>query len=361
MILNRGDKQYTDIEKFKKYELTTCIAYEMAIRNDEVIKLVNKAFRAYIDKDLKEDIEPKDWRSTKYSGKYFKELRDKYLFSQDLYLKYHFFSSLWEEISELFEKNNFYNKELKGILEIIKKESRKFNKNEKDYLCSIKPINIRMLASLIFNEKKIHKYKDTHKDKDTIYTFLERDTLIFREKIYHIEDDEEEKITKNSIEPNYSRPSLFTFYKSVEKDIKLNLAMPKDELIDFIEKIKSEYDKNHKSIMSISELLGEELEPFRDMIFKENNNPLLDRKTKKQMRATSFTSNAFKMADILFIYDCLVLGYKKLKIKYLLTGYYESINKNDTIDDERYRRYVTIARDFIDNMRYKELFLGSSI
>jgi len=32
IVPNRGDKQYTDIEKFREYEYTECIAFEMAVR-----------------------------------------------------------------------------------------------------------------------------------------------------------------------------------------------------------------------------------------------------------------------------------------------------------------------------------------
>lgn len=38
----RSDKQYKEIEKFRDYELTQCIAYEMAIRNAENIKLAEE-------------------------------------------------------------------------------------------------------------------------------------------------------------------------------------------------------------------------------------------------------------------------------------------------------------------------------
>jgi hypothetical protein len=37
----RSDKKYRRIENYEKYEFTHCIAYEMAIRNSEVIKLTN--------------------------------------------------------------------------------------------------------------------------------------------------------------------------------------------------------------------------------------------------------------------------------------------------------------------------------
>ena len=41
-ILPRNHKQYKEIENFKTYELTPCIAYEMAIRNQDVKDLLKK-------------------------------------------------------------------------------------------------------------------------------------------------------------------------------------------------------------------------------------------------------------------------------------------------------------------------------
>ena len=37
---NRNDKVYKEIERFKDYELTNCIVYEMAIRNEYVKELM---------------------------------------------------------------------------------------------------------------------------------------------------------------------------------------------------------------------------------------------------------------------------------------------------------------------------------
>ena len=37
----RKDPIYTEIEQFEEYEFTNCIAYEMAIRNNEVKRLFN--------------------------------------------------------------------------------------------------------------------------------------------------------------------------------------------------------------------------------------------------------------------------------------------------------------------------------
>ncbi len=303
-IPNRGDKQYTDIEKFKKYELTHNICYEMAIRNDEVQTLIKKYVGKYYNSIVEYNIERQ---------KLYNKLMDYFINPiSGLHLNYHFFPKEMRNI-KFTVKSSFNNYELKY-------------KNE--------------------NIKVYEKYNDLY----SIHTSQSIETF-----------SDDGSITTNNIllTPIYSRPSLS--YSDNEKTvaIRLNLAMPKKELIDFIERLKYNYDKDHKTIISISELLGEELMPFQDIIFNTEKNIILDRKTKKQMRATSFTSHGFKMADILFIYDCLALNYNQQKIKYLLAEYYATQNKRDTIDDERYRRYVAIGKDFIDNKRYKELFLGT--
>ena len=41
-FISRNDEQYTEIDRFEPYELTPCIAYEMAIRNNKVKKLLKR-------------------------------------------------------------------------------------------------------------------------------------------------------------------------------------------------------------------------------------------------------------------------------------------------------------------------------
>ena len=37
----RSDKIYQEIEEFEEYELTQCVVYEMAIRNEDVQKIIH--------------------------------------------------------------------------------------------------------------------------------------------------------------------------------------------------------------------------------------------------------------------------------------------------------------------------------
>ena len=52
----RKNKVYKAIENFKDFELTNCIAYEMAIRNDKNIELINLFTKEYLNKINTEDI-----------------------------------------------------------------------------------------------------------------------------------------------------------------------------------------------------------------------------------------------------------------------------------------------------------------
>lgn len=47
--LTRDLKQYRDVEKFYEYELTSCMAYEMAIRNSNVIDIIKNQIKSIDD------------------------------------------------------------------------------------------------------------------------------------------------------------------------------------------------------------------------------------------------------------------------------------------------------------------------
>lgn len=75
--LTRDLKQYRDVETFEEYELTSCIAYEMAIRNDEAIELIKNSG----DDEL---------------------LFTKYLFGGEFWVNYHFFADKFTYIHDDF-------------------------------------------------------------------------------------------------------------------------------------------------------------------------------------------------------------------------------------------------------------------
>jgi len=278
--LTRNNKQYVDIENFKEYEFRTCIAYELAIRNKEVIEFITNGFTEYIEMDINEEMkEPtlQELGAMKYSGKYFKKLRDTYFMPQALYLKYHFFSDVWEEIETLINQHEAYYKRLKEIVQDMQMENRclteeeeKFCKNKKD---------IKMLVSLIFDNKEFNSKNFMYGDGKVCNT-INRRTSLFSEALYHVEDGREEKITAQLIEPNFSRPKLISFKKTVERDIRVNLELPTKEIISFIEELKKEFKNNRETFLNIEQLFNSST--------KEKGNITYGKK---------------RVADMLFIYD----------------------------------------------------------
>ena len=81
MKISRNDIQYIEVEHFEDCEFTTCIAYEMAIRNDRVIELVKNQLE-YIERN-----------NNLMDSDILDELLEKF-YINELYLNYHFFSDL---------------------------------------------------------------------------------------------------------------------------------------------------------------------------------------------------------------------------------------------------------------------------
>lgn len=93
MKINRNDKQYLEIESFEDYEFTSCMAYEMAIRNNRVIELI------------KNNLEYINGNNRLFDSDIEMELLEKY-YINEIYLNYHFFSDV-VNINEEKNKNGW--------------------------------------------------------------------------------------------------------------------------------------------------------------------------------------------------------------------------------------------------------------
>lgn len=160
-----------------------------------------------------------------------------------------------------------------------------------------------------------------------------------------------------TIKRNYAVLDRTPFY---DKNLKTNnilididLNKSENEIIDFIKKIKNDYDldkKNNKegykfkNIPKIYDLLGMKEDDIftcdiRDCIVNSDNN-----------------KNMFeKYADILFIYDCKIAGYTNKEIYEEFTKYYHHGIKQESI-----KKYYNIAREYIDNQKYLSFLTGYS-
>ena len=202
----RNDLIYKEIEEFQDYELTNCVAYEMAIRNEILIKILDD----YLD--------TKDELIFGEDEKEYKLLND-YGFNS--------LSLSCYKISNFLSFNINYNS---GMISANYSEDILLDKNKNN--------NIYLVDNVLIN---------------TSYENNQNNEINIIENI---------NINKNyipSIHFGYARP-LLKFKKNKIFNTETNLNLPKEELIAYISKIKDEYDKNNSIIKTPLELLGETLD-----------------------------------------------------------------------------------------------------
>jgi len=313
----RSDPIYKEIEEFEDYELTNNIAYEMALRVNEVIEFVKK---------WKED--RRRWNNGEIEGR---EMRD---FDDILYK--HGFSSIFDILSK--EKHNKYEISYETAKNKFYRIDNKFFLDEPDKI---------------------------------LLTDISRDELKNYKKHF----------IKKTILMNFSRPKI-TLQEETFLDINLNV--PKEELLKYIEKIKDNYDKNNSTLKTPMEFLGTELQEadnskaqkkskkkiWADAFFVydyvearlkqiENKNAITKQKYKQEIRA-------IKESKFYDSYDKkiqLVELAKEHNSNIINTGIKDIFNENELLKDinassgTASNRYYLI-KPYIDECRYKEFLLG---
>ena len=310
-IPNRDDKQYTNIENFKEYELTYCIAYEMAIRNDEVIKSVKRFVIDFINDDRHLRTAILDTSKFKKCYDDAQILLNHFINPLNLYTEYHFFYEL--------------NKALKNAKELEKEEEAK--------------------GAFIFNFLKTITYKPNTNyyskkeiTEDDPFFYEYQRTPLYTSFVSHEEKKEEgiRTVHHNSITPNYSRPLCIDFKEIKERNIIFNLAVPTSELVDFIKRFKEEYDNNQAIVKNYNQFFNN---------FKEEKNITLPSIRKRY-------------ADMFFCYDCQKLGLKPFKIQAKIDKYYEDLDpQSTTISINTITKYSKLSVNYIDNKKYKQLLI----
>ncbi|MGJ0316963.1 hypothetical protein NG754_10585 [Aliarcobacter cryaerophilus] len=289
---SRKDYNYTTvIDRFEKYAFTYYFAYELAARNNYVAesliflkdlfdlylvldeinrsssltvtnieKAVEKIFTTeemckIIISSLVDDFDNKQLPS-KLNEIDFRELDNNissliYFKTDKLYEEYYVIYIPKEEQSGKF--NKIYNPF--KYIELDKSLTRymNFRNNEESH-----------------NEEKDYKINEAKNDY----------FMVYQEII-----DKNKDFSLNVIYPNY-RVNLRDFTNT---KIALNLNLPKTELLEYVEKIKDEYDSKNSIIRTRKELLKEKI--------KVNKT-----EQKKLHKAISSLDNK-KIGDILFIYD----------------------------------------------------------
>ena len=311
----RDDLIYKEIEEFQDYELTNCVAYEMAIRNKEFKNLLNdvELIRKNYFKVAKMYAETK---TAKYNLKT----------SEDV------INIVKDKIDDFmeFRKNKIRDK----LSEIYKKFGLAlFDTTNNSVLDDIKDVHFRTKGSL----QNMLEFKEENKDGQleflsTNYNLkLDLPKEVSRKEVSRIE------YVKNNLMIVTSRPKIDSD-KSHIIEMKLNLNLPKEELIAYLSKIKDDFDKDNSIIKTPLELLGETLE-------KSDN-----KKTPKKPKA-------FVYADLFYIYD--YWKYEKTQGKTDKDIFVAlEVENNVHYKEDMLRKIRDKMKYFIDDLGYKELITG---
>lgn len=358
----RSDSIYKEIEEFEDYEYSNCIAYEMCIRNKEVKKIL----------------------------KSITNKRDEIIEFFEDYEEYNL-EIVSNECNELI-KYGINNKVILGIFSnILNKESNiKIGKSS---------IDVEYENDLILDRKK-----------DFLYVDLIDDGIVGV-----LENGDEEIIPYKQmnldyiplIKKSYSRPTLKIDKSKIFK-VELDLSLPKEELLDYVSKIKDDFNnKTNTMIRTPIDLLIYD-SSLMEYIGKENNTSEINRKLDALedilLDDKTDNSNIKKLkkkliADKFFIYDYLKARQEQIKQmnNQIIEEYEDKIQniKNDSEDNKTSRinylkkelsqdrinttdtqileelkeienipygtarRYYDNIRPYIDNCKYKELITGT--
>jgi len=191
--------------------------------------------------------------------------------------------------------------------------------------------------------------------------FMDENPLTTKEKkniLKELNNNEDEyKIDKTIISlKKIPFPSDSIIDKKKDKNVfaELDLTKPKEEILDYVSKLKDDFDNNHLKFKNIYEILGESQDPYYCDL---KNCDVLKSKNPKPMTG--------RFADILFIYDCKkvnkFLGADILTNEYII----DEINRYwidiKNISNDKFHsldEYYAIAKDYIDNEQYKSYLSG---
>ena len=293
---NRHDSIYTNIENIEDFEFTHSIIYQFARRNENIENILNFLNDLF----------------ALYEG-FIHKILDKY---NKYILKNNFKEN--ENIKKAEElMNPLIKDEVYKILKLhnqeeLKKEFEDLSiKNVKEKFCNI----VKLLIDKLYNDYYIiytTEFPSLFKNINEIYdpmANLERDKLL-TEIVNNLDLDDCEYNIKNNdffdifqIITNYKKEIklniIYPKYKTALRDftdvkIALNLNLPVNEIIDFIKKIKNDYDSKNSIIKTPLELFGEKLGIDADY------------KNTKRKR---------EWVDLLFIYDYYHIGIENNKKK----------------------------------------------
>lgn len=313
-IEKRDSDKYTRIENLNPYEFINCVAYELEMRKqNKESEIIYNETNGYILHGI-------SISEIKITNKI--NLKD---------LIYNIFPFLYDNVKNL-----------------IKKKEPTISDEELEKTIKNSSIDI----------------------KDIIQNYIKNEDVVFHEVFYE-NNDKMEKLTKAklieiinktsfapNITPNFSVPPTYQKHHKYVTLHSINLELPEKDLVEYIKKIKKDYDTNKLKIKMPVDLINDN--------FKENNELCTQRKyeekkykkikIEKKTGKTQYKSSKIifdspkKVADMLYIYDQTKRNFPRKEIRPELNAYHNSEFTYDT-----YYFYEAVAKEFIDNNGYLEL------
>ena len=374
----RKDSIYKEIENFKYYELTPCIAYEMATRNKEVINILEKLDyinelqerHPYLTRFMGRFLSISDELSNKYKELALKDLNELKVIlekavDQEKTNKYcpDWYDKFENSIDGKNMNHDQINKYIYGDINIKDDETQLCN----DYLRII----VTELQNDLVNNYRVYPdgYVMNYQGADEDYLH-EVDNKKFNNIGTTFDGRTNESIQKgfcilqeinqngNTYAINHIIPNFERKVNDEQILIALDLSRPIEEIQAYILHIKTTLKNNDDRKMKVSnELMGEQLEKAEDIL---NMSYINSRGTKKTFETRSKSQLQKKFADMFFIYDAVKAEMRKSDILSCLDKYHDPDNKRkDSFNQDTYFKYLGIAKEYIENKKYLELITGA--
>ena len=247
----RDDEVYKIISSYEPYELTHCISYEIAIRNEEVKTIIEKLkYLALINKDFfSTELSYKNKPTIEYIEVMEEKIQELKLNLNKLEIKHNIDfetfnlneiqSSIYKLIAEysiVLEKEYYMIYDRKEITPVgMYNLFKGANQSEPDI--ELNSFMDKVISKSISNCNESN-YEDNYvlKDGYAVYQGAYKGS-----NSYDI----------NKIKPNFIRPMR----EFNQTEISFNMSLPKDEIISYISKIKDDYDNKNTSYKTLNQLL----------------------------------------------------------------------------------------------------------
>ncbi len=335
-ILLRSDERYLEIEQFKEYEFSWCIAFEMAKRDPRLLKDVHRFIAFYKRFESYIDFVPFSIENFEEAFEYRLHRRAKSIFAYgyDYFAQTHWLSPIdlyyVTEDETALKMAEVYVHQFHDIQD--KQPNERFTLEDEE--------GILFESSVNLNNEHFFEENESASDEEIVEAIEEFDidpSLI----------ESQRKATENFSRPKLSIPALYN--KSIQVD--MNLALPENELLAYLSLIKAKYAEQKSLVKSTVELLD-----------AQNSSISLEAIDAEQVyKKDRRKSLPEKCTDLFFIYDCYA---NNLSMDYTIDHLNRYWNEERNAFPEQfqiktYKRYLKLAKEFVEKRQYQSLLIGS--